>query len=118
MKFVNADTILKTAQKQREDIARKLYDYAAVQAAIKQAATEGLNSCRILQDTYVNLRATDVADDLVLKLKNAGYTCEWVEATQKENVGKRDSIVFVVYHELLISWGQTLRRFLGSADNA
>lgn len=113
MSLVKAETIETLTKRQREDHARKVYDFDRVATLIKEAATRGDVYVRItnrLDDDegfsrVADLHTTEAAKSLTRKLVHAGYRAAWVQTSIEERSNGKQTGAFIALKELRIIWG-------------
>lgn len=116
MSIPKAETIQSQTKEQREDHARKVYDFGRVADLIKEAATRGDVYIRITSQIdgaddfspVADLHATEAAKSLTRKLAAAKYGVSWVKTSIEERSNRRPTGAFIVLHELRITWGTVM----------
>lgn len=107
MKLTNANQVQSLAMERREKYAAELFQYDKVMGQIITLASKGLGHLRIAQELPASLRNMKAASQLVNKLKEAGYSVEWVDAVEREKCNGAETGGFILYQELRITWVET-----------
>ena len=109
--FTPKPDTLKNATKAREAYAKKeVFNYEKVHAAIQEAVTNGQFYLRLTQEHPLDLKGTDAAANLIVKLQEAGYPKpSWEPMRIREKSGGIETGFFIEYPELCIEWGPVKR---------
>lgn len=112
--MIAAQSLRKTAQKTRENLAKQVFDPVRVQQILRKAAAEGLPYIRIVQDHPIDLHRSNEAHGLVKQLEKGGYQVFWiaVEIPSKDHPSHAPSI----HHEMIIAWSDDFKRWLAAEE--
>ncbi|MEM5585224.1 hypothetical protein WNZ15_22400 [Roseibium sp. AS2] len=105
MKLMDARRANSLSHTARETHARELFNPETIAGEIERAVSLGKTEIRMFQKVPVDLKETEAAQALTAKLAALGYAISWEQAAQKEEFGKRETMRFFQYRELVIAWG-------------
>lgn len=104
MGFKEFTTFSKISADFREDYAREVFDFQAVQDQITKAAANGMARLRLSQKHPLTLIDTKAALKLCAELKKRGFEHDWPQISQHKKY-KNNTSEMIAYQELTITWG-------------